>query len=440
MAEANEEANPAAGGGAGSAPAVDAEANVEEDVELNDKLFAAAKDGDMTAVNAALAAGATNLDKALQLAAKSGHLPICELFVERGATNPWAMVDAAREGHLPICELLVKLEGARLDSALTEAAEYGHLPICELLLERGAINLNDALRLAAYGGNLPICELLLAHGATDMDWALFHAAEGGHLTTVAFLVERGATSLGRALRGAAWQGQLTVVQLLAGRVDVFTEEALETAAGNGHREVVDFLLTLSPPQQNLNAALVHAVADGEVEMCTYLLSKGAHPTSAAMRVAAFSADNDDGYPIRDLLLAHGGSQEDYDRYEAEAAAAAAEDEDEDEEAEPATLLRLPGGTELRVFAKHLLLPPMELSRGSPKKEQMASLKEEVVCAICRDDKLDFHPSCVPFTRKLLRKHQQGFLVTVCKHVFHEQCLTAMLSRSTVCPLCRTSLV
>eukprot|EP00455_Lapot_gusevi_P000497 TRINITY_DN10229_c0_g1_i3.p1 TRINITY_DN10229_c0_g1~~TRINITY_DN10229_c0_g1_i3.p1 ORF type:complete len:166 (+),score=10.84 TRINITY_DN10229_c0_g1_i3:78-575(+) len=88
----------------------------------------------------------------LHNAASSGHLEICELLLQHGAS-----VNAAECGATP----------------LHRAAFRGHTQVCALLLRHGADpNLPDLstdhrtpLHKAASQGHVAICRLLLQHGA-----------------------------------------------------------------------------------------------------------------------------------------------------------------------------------------------------------------------------------------------------------------------------------
>lgn len=149
-----------------------------EQYDLGKRLLNAAQTGDLTGVQAALAAGAnvhTRGDDSLLMAASKGHREIVECLLAAGAN--------------------VHANG---DYAVRWACAHGHLAVAKVLLAAGAnIHARDdlALRWAARHGARRAVEYLLASGAdihAGDEGALYSAAESGHPMIVLTLRKRGA--------------------------------------------------------------------------------------------------------------------------------------------------------------------------------------------------------------------------------------------------------
>lgn len=145
---------------------------------LDQKLVAAAEDGDLAGVKAALAAGAdvhANDDEALCQAAKHGYLEIVETLVAAGA-------DVHVDAGYP----------------LRAASQNGHLSTARCLLDAGAdvdADNNAALCMAAQRGRLDVVNLLIAVGANVNKpnyVVLFSAAKGGFAAVISQLIDAGA--------------------------------------------------------------------------------------------------------------------------------------------------------------------------------------------------------------------------------------------------------
>lgn len=164
----------------------------------------AARDGDVAALRAALAAGwdaRTCSDRhgstAIHFAAGGGHLEACRLLVQdahvdvataQRTDGRTAMHWAARNGHVAVCKWLMSV-GADPDAATRDgttafhwAAWQGQIAVMEWLADDARVDwrsLNaygcNAGQWAAMSGNLATCEWLHARG---LDWGLLNA--NGH--------------------------------------------------------------------------------------------------------------------------------------------------------------------------------------------------------------------------------------------------------------------
>lgn len=159
--------------------------------------------GDLSALQALSALGvdfSPNADRALQLAAESGHADIVRFLVDHGADlhtqNDYALQIAASNGHTETVRYLIDHNAnihADNNLALLWAASSGHSAIVGLLLENGA----------------------KIHASNDM--TLQKSAKNGHTETVRFLLERGADLHAMddtALQWAAKNGQMETAHLL----------------------------------------------------------------------------------------------------------------------------------------------------------------------------------------------------------------------------------
>ena len=111
----------------------------------------AAGGGHLVIVTLLLDAGATQLGKALYLAASRNRVPVAALLLDRGADIEYGagvpLLCAASNGHLEFVRLLidrganVNAHGAFGGSPLLSARREGHEAVVALLLERGAVDM-----------------------------------------------------------------------------------------------------------------------------------------------------------------------------------------------------------------------------------------------------------------------------------------------------------
>jgi ankyrin repeat protein len=155
----------------------------------NDDILAAAKAGDRSGVEAALASGASvnargDYDATpLMLAAIYGHANVAALLLDRGAN--------------------LNARSALGQTPITIAAQNGNVDVAKLLLGRGAdVNSRDAmdatpLHWAALSGQKKVASLLLARGAMvnaqdfDGKTPLHYAASAGETDMISLLIARG---------------------------------------------------------------------------------------------------------------------------------------------------------------------------------------------------------------------------------------------------------
>lgn len=157
---------------------------------------------------------------ALQLAAKGGHMEMCQMLIhEAGATIHAKKRDgypsfyfAAEFGHLDICQLLINAGadinyiysiGEYRETALPWAVERGKIGVCKLLIDAGTdVNATNSdgltsLYLAASLSREDICEVLIKGGADanqkcQGDYALHKSMINKSITLCRLLLDAGA--------------------------------------------------------------------------------------------------------------------------------------------------------------------------------------------------------------------------------------------------------
>lgn len=219
----------------------------------NDKLFQAAQDGDLSAINSALDDGADiNLNNAyygrtaLVLASQNGHADVVKLLLDKGAD--------------------VNGKDTNGSTALISASWNGHVDVVKLLLDKGAdVNLKNtsgatAFSIASQNGHPDVVMVLIDKGAdvdakaNDSAVAFINASLKGRTDVAKLLLDKGvdvnvkATSYGRtALMVAASRGHADVVKLLLDKgadvnvKDVNGKSAFMFASQKGHADIVEML-------------------------------------------------------------------------------------------------------------------------------------------------------------------------------------------------------
>ena len=182
-------------------------------LELNNRLLAAAKAGDAAELRRLLDAGASALAR------------------DEGSASECALIHASRVGSLDCVRLLLE-RGANVNSTnfyttpLMDACRNGHVEVARYLVEQAGADVNQdecedltALNYAAYSGSIELVDLLLDHGA-DIDnetWegtALARVCRDGDERMGLHLLARGADPLRdpETLGSACEGGSLKLVQ------------------------------------------------------------------------------------------------------------------------------------------------------------------------------------------------------------------------------------
>ena len=262
---------------------------------------------------------------ALILAAREGHVQICEILMKagfspltRGEKFRNALHHAAAAGKLEIVKLF-STEKILLNSVdennktpLMLAAEQGHSAVCAILLDRQTdselkkISLevkdkdsNTALILAAKAGHSQVCNVLIKAGANRITTDLLNrnvlhwAVQGKNIELVTILSEFKDLLDSKSKQGstplimAAGLGLMEICEILIANranlqmADEEGRNAMHAAANEGSAGVVRLLL---PYKELLNSRnkfgstpFIIAAHRGHLEICEMLLKAGADP-------------------------------------------------------------------------------------------------------------------------------------------------------------------
>jgi len=226
----------------------------------------------------------------LILAASKGHLKICEILMEagaspvtRGANFRNALHSAAAAGNIEIVKLFAsdKTLLSALDdnnkTPLVLAAEQGHATICGVLLERQADGVDQkgpkALHITAAKGNIAIANLLIKHIGTVNKTQLDDKDEAGN-TALLLATQNGHHQVCEALLKAGANPAVN---------DLLGNNALHTAVEKGNIRVVQLLSAykglLDSKSHQGSVPLILAAMEGYSEICETLLAAGANPSA-----------------------------------------------------------------------------------------------------------------------------------------------------------------
>lgn len=233
-----------------------------------------------------------------------------------------ALIVAARSGHLQVCEFLLNMMEVQVNkqddfsghTALTAASLAGHKDVCMLLMHRGASALvknnngEPPLCCAVSEGHWAVTELLLCH-AKALEQCdgygrspLMLAASEGHLGVLELLLAKGANLLCKdndglsALNWACRKGQLQAAQCLLthgadiNHSDKHGRTPLDTAASLGNADVIKLLLKNGAEIEHVDLsgirALDRAIGSGNVDAINCFLQTGAKIGSQTWEMAA----------------------------------------------------------------------------------------------------------------------------------------------------------
>jgi ankyrin repeat protein len=277
----------------------------------NEKLIAAAANGQTEAVRALLKMGSdihADDDAALRNASLAGHFETVTLLLEKGA------------------DVHARDKDGRSDAPLHNAASTGQTRIVALLIEKGACihssnreGPSAALRNASRGGHCETVKLLLANKAFvyppdehGLGCVLCAAAENGHNSTLEILISSSievADYLSPAMIWAARSGQEATVDFLREKsADINAPDEwdcpgapLREAAGNGHVKTVKLLLDhganfRAPDGYGPESALRVAAIACHSEIITLLLHKYQTSELAEIRTTAAAPQ------LKDVIL------------------------------------------------------------------------------------------------------------------------------------------
>jgi ankyrin repeat protein len=243
--------------------------------EANERLFQAAKNGNVNDAKAALTAGADPGARdrwkltVLHRAARLGQAGVAQLLIENGAdlnpTDGWGWTPlhlAAGQGHTELARLLIE-HGANPNATdefeltpLDWAEKNGHAELVAVLRDADEEQPRHA---PAAARPLPRREPITPEEATAN---LFHAIMIGHARYAANAIRDGADVNGRddryqqtPLQAAAAAGYVGIVRLLLENganiraTDKNGKMPADMAAINGHDSIVEMLTTAAQQQE-----------------------------------------------------------------------------------------------------------------------------------------------------------------------------------------------
>ena len=163
-----------------------------------------------------------NGETALTLAARCGKPAAVEWLIAKGASltvrnrsGEGVMTASVMGGSAEVLGQFVRA-GVALDDKdqlLVLAAKRGHLELCQMLLSKSGIQLDQAFLAAAGAGQVAVADYLLRNGADlfvlssgDESTALMLAAQGNHRSMIEYLLQNGANRFALdAADRCAWQ-------------------------------------------------------------------------------------------------------------------------------------------------------------------------------------------------------------------------------------------
>ena len=265
--------------------------NASKNLRPNDLLKFASEHGYEKLFELALSQGATDYVTALTLAIQGGYRDIVSrLITADPQIKNRALSIAAGSGHIGLVDDLIASGATDLDNAFLSAVKHDQLEMVEHLRSKGILSdtvlLTRAIYDATKAGHVEMVKYLIAlrdiayskntgtyiPSPTIYDSPLVYATEYNHPDIVDFLITRGA-DIRLALVEAVRQNNLELVNHLIS-LGANRDDAFISAARFGKRDIMDYFLPLVT-MGVLDSALDTAIRHSNHEIVEYLKSLGA---------------------------------------------------------------------------------------------------------------------------------------------------------------------
>src|SRR5215467_4398748 len=249
-------------------PAFAADSRLADAIQRGDKVAVRSLIADRTNINVPQSDGTT----ALHWAVRQGDIATADLLIKAGAdvkaANRYGLTPiqlAATNGHAPMIEKLLAA-GADPDFAnpggetvLMNASRTGSVDAIKLLLDRGAnVNAKESER-----------------GQTALMWAVLE----NHADAVKLLLARGA-DINAKTTARTIKGEYTPARpAAASGPGIIRQRALPTAEGGMTALLLDSGADIQLASANDTSPLIIAILNGQTEIASYLLNRGANPNA-----------------------------------------------------------------------------------------------------------------------------------------------------------------
>lgn len=242
----------------------------------------AVRNSDRTMIEILLELGADPID-GMREAVVTGSVPLASLFcgmlpdASRGLNGQSFMRDAARNSDSKMVEFLAMRGVTEWDDGFEEACSVGDLWLMEYFLDRGAKVFSGEL-FENFGGDtlLGLVRRVVENGSTDLNRPMWFSGLYGRSECVAYLSELGAPRmnyLNASLIRASEEGDVEEVERLLVTGVTELEGAIEAAAASGRTSVVRLLMRI--PGIDASSAMYWSVRNGHADTVHALIAAGA---------------------------------------------------------------------------------------------------------------------------------------------------------------------
>lgn len=224
--------------------------------------------------------------KALHSACEGGHIKICKMFMDKIRYDGYA-------------------SSAYSAQCIFSACKSGKLDVVRLILNSNKngriieVDVNKGLQGACIGGHVQIAKFMINIGARNFQDAFYYACKSRCVEIVEFMVKKcnikhyARDRLTECLSIACSHGGADVVKFLLKCGITRNDECLNWACEGGDLEIVKILIDAETTDVNmlnmLNSALLEAYKCNNLELVSYLLTKGATFCDCALESYNFLA-------------------------------------------------------------------------------------------------------------------------------------------------------